>query len=687
MPKKNSPARTVGRRRTPAPAPFQAIEGASPAAEAAVPALEPTEPAQRRNPAQVVAEIMLAGLLTRPEPNLEHLRPPGAIVVVRVPDVAWVEPARLAWAREVSYDLTQQVAARSGFRGTVINTFAISATEQPSKYDMDRHSERFADVVSRGRTVIGFTPDLAWLPPDLVSAMDDGIVLGPPTPLALSETARRLTGSDATFDMSLEEAAHATPRLLRLAVRPGQDADAYLLKLRRLVVREMAATPHAPARQPTLRDEPTLERIHGMDEAVAWGFRLRDDLDAYRQGGLAWKDVDRGLLLGGPPGTGKTLFARALATSCRVTLVTGSYGCWAASGSGYQGDLLKALRKAFRDAKAAAPSILFIDEVDSFADRSRVRHYPEWHVEVVNTLLAELDGVEAREGVVVVAACNRPERLDPALVRSGRLDRRIDVGKPSPAALASILREHLEGELPGEDLGAVGQLLLGATGADVERLVRGARRRARVAGRGLAMADVLAEAGGDEARSAEDLRRAAVHEAGHVVAAVELGLGFEGVTLRGAVGGDGLTRVRGGPRQLASGDVHDCLVAHLSGRAAEEVILHRVTSGAGGPAGCDLQRATMLALQSAAEFGLEEDQGLTWLPVPDQAADLSAMLAHDPRLSRLVRARLASAYGSALNIVGRRQDAVRAIADRLLAKGALGTAEVCRILGARGGEP
>ena len=428
---------------------------------------------------------------------------------------------------------------------------------------------------------------------------------------------------------------------------------------------------------------PTLDHIHGMEEAVAWGYQLRDDLDAYRRGERPWSDVDKGLLLSGPPGTGKTLYARALAATCGVPLVSGSYGSWLSTGTAHQGDLLKAMRNAFTAAKDAAPAILFIDEVDAFADRARVKHYPESHTEVVNTLLAEIDGVEDRQGVVVIGACNHPGRLDTALVRSGRLDRHIRIATPGPDALSAILRVHLGDELPGADLGRVGMLLLGSTGADVERVVRGARRRARLAGRRMEMADIVCEAGGGEGRSGEDLLLAAVHEAGHAVAAVVLGDGIEGVTLRGSTDSDGLTRMLRRSNQITAHDVYDRLVVHLSGRAAEEVVLKRVTSGAGGVAGSDLQRATLLAVRSAAELGLEEDHGLSWTPLPDQDSDLSAMLAQDPRLATLVRARLAGAYGNALTLIERRQDAVRAIAERLIEKGALGADEVCRILGVR----
>ena len=119
----------------------------------------------------------------------------------------------------------------------------------------------------------------------------------------------------------------------------------------------------------------------------------------------------------------------------------------------------------------------------------------------------------------------------------------------------------------------------------------------------------------------------------------------------------------------------------MSGRAAEEVVLKRVTSGAGGGRGSDLHRATMLAIRSAVELGLEANHGLTWTPLPDLERELFTMLAQDARLAALVRERLASAYESALNLIERKQAAVRAVAEQLIEKGALSPEEVCRILG------
>lgn len=627
------------------------------------------EPAKEplKDPARVAAALLLGHALAAAGTTVEDAGRDGALCVVLVPAACWAEVTREEWRTWIRGGGGWWEGTRDLYRDGV-GWVAWLPEEQPRPSDRLHAADAFAMAVSQGRHCAGFAADASWLPTDLVLAADHRLTLTVLTGADVALVARELCGGEATKTLADEQAALLTPRLLRLARRLGQTADAYVCKLRDLLHRELA--PAGPAAKESPRDAPTLDRLHGMDEAVAWGLAVAHDLQAFRDGTLAWADVDRGCLLSGPPGCGKTLFARALAATCGVPLVSGSYGQWLGTGNAHQGDLLKSMRKTFADARSRAPSILFIDEVDSFPNRGTIRHrYAEWDIQVVNALLAEIDGVEGREGVVLVAACNHPEKLDPALVRSGRLDRHVRIGLPDRGALALILREHLGDDLPGEDLSGAALAAAGASGADCERLVRGARRRARAAGRAMTVADLVDEIGGADDRSPDDLWIAAVHEAGHAVVASTLRPGSLGmVSLHGMAESGGRTRATLVTSVfLRAADVQDQLVMTLAGRAAEQEVFGIPSSASGGYAASDLARATGLAVVADTALGLGREDGLVWRGRPDVEA-VPEMLASVPALVDRVRTRLDEAYTAARELVRQRLMAVEAVASALVAR-------------------
>ena len=436
------------------------------------------------------------------------------------------------------------------------------------------------------------------------------------------------------------------------------------------------------------RDQPALNRLHGMEEAVEWGLAVAGDLDDLRASRLAPGALDAGCLLSGPPGCGKTLFARALAESCGVPLVTGSYSAWLATGHGHQGDLLKAMRRTFTNARTQAPCILFIDEVDSFRDRAAVRHeHAEWHIQVVNGLLAEIDGVEGRPGVILVAACNNPDTLDPALVRSGRLDRHIRVHLPDQGALQLILREHLGEELREACLAGAALAMAGMSGADCERIVRGARRRARTALRPVELADIMLELGGVEERSPAELRRVAVHEAGHAVATCVLSPGtLQAVTLQATGSAGGSTRWLQPDRFYLADDIQRHLIQFLAGRAAEEVLLGQPSSGAGGKGGSDLAQATRLAANASTALGLDDVNGLLWSGMLDEIT-LAERMGSDSLLAAGLRWVLDGAYADALRLIRQHHAAVESLGAELLVHGVLDGAQAAAIVASHPVEP
>lgn len=192
-----------------------------------------------------------------------------------------------------------------------------------------------------------------------------------------------------------------------------------------------------------------METLPGYGKAKTWALDLKADLDDYRASILPWSDMSTKLLLSGPPGTGKTTFARALCNSLQVPLVVSSVSTWLQGA--HLSDVLNRMTRTFAEARAAAPAVLFIDEIDGIGKRQPAeREYSDYWNSVVNKALELLDGAVKGEGLVVVGATNRPEQIDEALKRSGRLETHVEIPKPDTATLAEIFRHHL-----GEDLKAL----------------------------------------------------------------------------------------------------------------------------------------------------------------------------------------------------------------------------------------
>jgi hypothetical protein len=190
---------------------------------------------------------------------------------------------------------------------------------------------------------------------------------------------------------------------------------------------------------------PRVETLSGYGEAADWALALKADLELWRSGDLQWAEMSTKLLLSGPPGTGKTTFARALCNSLQVPLVVSSVTSWLEPG--YLGDVLKRIKAAFAEAEELKPSILFIDELDGIGTRHNRGDWSEYTNAIINRALELLDGASRSSGAIVVAATNHPNMIDPALLRSGRLEKHIIIPPPGTTALMGILRHHLRGDL------------------------------------------------------------------------------------------------------------------------------------------------------------------------------------------------------------------------------------------------
>lgn len=194
----------------------------------------------------------------------------------------------------------------------------------------------------------------------------------------------------------------------------------------------------------------SVETLAGYGSARDWALDLKADLSLWRDGRLRWDEMSTKLLLSGPPGTGKTTFARALCNTLQVPLLVTSVAHWLEPG--YLGDVLKRMSTAFSFAAEKAPAILFVDEIDNIGTRKGPgsRNHDDYWTSLINRLLELMDGASKSEGIIVVGATNLPEKIDPALLRSGRLETHVRIPMPDAETLIGILGHHL-----GTDLDAV----------------------------------------------------------------------------------------------------------------------------------------------------------------------------------------------------------------------------------------
>ena len=360
----------------------------------------------------------------------------------------------------------------------------------------------------------------------------------------------------------------------------------------------------------------TFKDVAGLDEEKEEMSELIDFLKNPKKFQKMGARIPKGVLLVGPPGTGKTLLAKAVAGEANVPFyfISGSEFVELFVGVG-----ASRVRDMFKQAKQSAPCLVFIDEIDAVG-RQRGAGLGGGHDEreqTLNQLLTEMDGFGANEGIIIIAATNRPDVLDPALLRPGRFDRQVTVNLPDAKGREEILGVHAIGKTfaKGVTMKNIAKRTVGFSGADLENLLNEAAlltvRRGKNA---ITMAEIdeahdrvlMGPAKKSHKYTEKEKRTVAYHEAGHAV----LGIKLEGarevqkITIipRGRAGGYNLMLPKEDTYLSTKKELLESIAALLAGRAAEEIVFHEATTGAYG----DFEEATKIARAMVTEYGMSD---------------------------------------------------------------------------------
>jgi cell division protease FtsH len=443
----------------------------------------------------------------------------------------------------------------------------------------------------------------------------------------------------------------------------------------------------------------TFADVAGVDEAVEELQEIKDFLQNPGRYQALGAKIPKGVLLYGPPGTGKTLLARAVAGEAGVPF-------YSISGSDFVemfvGVGASRVRDLFEQAKQNAPCIIFVDEIDAVG-RQRGAGLGGGHDEreqTLNQLLVEMDGFDARGGIILIAATNRPDILDPALLRPGRFDRQIPVAAPDLRGRKAILHVHAKGKPlgPDADLDGLAKRTVGFSGADLANVINeAALLTARLNGHVITSA-MLEEAvdrviGGPRRKSRiiseQEKKITAYHEGGHALAAwamPDLEPVYKVTILpRGRTGGHALVVPEDDKELMTRSEMIARLVFALGGRAAEELVFHEPTTGAVS----DIDQATKTAKAMVTEYGMSarlgavrygQDHGDPFLGRSmGHAADYSLEVARE--IDEEVRALVEAAHTEAWDILQSYRDVLDDLVAELVEKETLQRKDLERIFG------
>lgn len=545
----------------------------------------------------------------------------------------------------------RQLTSRKRYSDPFVRAVKKGKNGRPSEQDIFRYS------AESGNGIL-FCVSLDDIDEELKLFVDVIAAIPKPTRHQINATFRRFGHVPTAAEENL--IANESWTRLVYAFQPGRPVLAGLRRLR------VAAQRTTVLETKPVASRPTLASLHGMGEAGQWGLELARDLQDFRSGLISWDEVDAGLLVSGPPGTGKTLFAEALANTCDIPIVAASAAQW--QSAGYLNDFLKSMISTFEAASSNAPSILLIDEIDSFGSRAvSDGQNGDYKVQAINGFLEQLDGYKRRAGVVVVGATNYPSNLDPAITRPGRLDRHIIIPMPDDATRRRIFEQVSGISVPPNEQIKFDRSTVGMSGASIKRMVRDAKRTARRQGVELQMDHVIGAARPVAEVPHEILRLAAVHETGHAIVGVTLGLNLESITISDVVVTDGPDSV-GGSRFSSPPFVTKTksyytnrLSMLLAGIAAEKLVFGEFSDSGAIDEESDLAKATALAtrIEGCLGFGdslvvdIVEDRDLARLRFGNQSIRIA------------VQKRLSEAFETATSVLRVNNNALNVISDML----------------------